>query len=225
MPEFKLLPHPPAPSGIDQWPPPPGEQLCWQDSLPDVTAVVGYIGLTKQTMTVYGQYTQLLQATVTPETSPLTRKISVTRGTETTLSESTAISLSFGMELPGIGKLGSKIDQTIGYSQTWSQSTTTEDQFTITAARGKKVSAIFWQAKYRYVFKATPVLLSDNMDNSPEQFRELMKAFFKALIEKGELSYPKEIILACDTFSSSQYPPDTSVSLAIRRPTHFAISA
>jgi len=205
MAHFKLLPSPPAPTGIDQWPPPPEEQLCWTDSLPDQEIkIVGIIvlgTLKNQTLSVYAQYTQLLQGTVTKETSPLIRQVTVTRGTSTTVSESTTISVSFGVSLPGIADLGAKIDQTVGYSQTWHESKSTADTFNITTDNDK-VSAIWWQARFRYVFNAQ---MEPSAAFGGDFGEELKKAY----------SYPREIILDCDTFSSSQFPANAKIASSI----------
>jgi len=204
MAHFTLLPSPPAPSGIDQWPPPPEEQLCWTESLPDQKISIDIGGgsfligtLKNQTLSVYGKYMQLLQGTVTKATSPLIRRVTVTRGTSTTVSESTTISASFGVSLPGIGDLGAKIDQTVGYSQTWHESKSTEDTFNITTDN-EKVSAIWWQARFRYVFNA-------QLEPGPPPFGDFAKNYV----------YPMEIILDCDTFSSSQFPANVKIASSI----------
>ncbi len=205
---FTVLPNPPPPLGIDQWPVPPAEQVCWKESLPDAEVSLTFpnnfklpLGkLTNQTLTVYGQYTALMQATVTPQTSPLTQKVSVTTGTSTTVSESTSISLSFGVSIPGLFDLGTKIDETVGFSQTWTASQTTEDDFTVTSTKGP-LSAIWWQGRYRYVFNATGVPGG------------IWDQIFLTMIG----NYPKEMILNTPTYVSSQYPHDGSMSLTVLR--------
>ncbi len=153
------IPAPPAPTGINQFPPDPSIVQVAQTNLPlqsikipdpKESGTEDYIMeniLYDQVLTVTAQWKKVVAATASPST-PFHQTNSVTTGTSTTETITKSFSASLGVKA-SLVSIGASMSQTFSQSITMSESQTISQEFSVTPKEGE-ISAIWWQLVYTF---------------------------------------------------------------------------
>jgi hypothetical protein len=191
MSNWKPVPPPPAPTGINQFPATPPTVQVSQTSLPDqkegiVKLFIGeiYNDLTGQILTVTGHWQKVVSFTASP-TTPFSQTDSVTTGTSTTDTTTNSFSASLGVA-GSLGSISASMTHTFSHSVTLSESKTISQEFQVIPKTGE-VSAIWWQLVHTYTITGTSAAVVAG-ERGPSQ------------------AFTKQLVSTAKTFVSSTYP-------------------
>lgn len=201
MSNWKPVPAPPAPTGINQFPATPTTVQVFQTSLPDQKEVLQkttafgelYNDLTGQILTVTGHWQKVVSCTASP-TTPFSQTDSVTTGTSTTDTTTNSFSTSLGVA-GSLGSISASLTHTISHSITLSESKTISQEFLVTPKTGE-VSAIWWLLVHTYTITGTSTAIwTANGHRWPSQ------------------AFTKKLVSTAKTFVSTTYPASPGLTI------------
>ncbi|MCS3732673.1 hypothetical protein FHS10_000601 [Mucilaginibacter dorajii] len=159
MPTIKLLPDPPAPIGLNNFPGPPPAQVLLKIPLPDQTIVLmdaKMMGmhavvekrLTKQQLEFKQQWVRVTSCTITPDT-PFSQEESVSIGVALSVGAREEFSASLGLKLTSFIDIGAKLTMELSAEVTLAEVVTKKKTFNV-KTQVPKASYMWWQLKSTY---------------------------------------------------------------------------
>jgi hypothetical protein len=159
MPTIKLLPDPPAPKGINDFPLPPPAQVIMKIPLPDETKVVkemDYMGqkyvwelrFTKQQLEFKQQWVRVTSCTITPDT-PFSQEESVSIGVALSVGAREEFSASLGLKVGSYLDIGAKLTMELSAEVTLAEVVTKKKTFNA-KTQVSQASYMWWQLKSTY---------------------------------------------------------------------------
>ncbi|MDC1162095.1 hypothetical protein OAT18_01500 [Tenacibaculum sp.] len=194
--DWKQMPQPPSPTGINVFPGTPEKVLLFSSDLPEIKArVTGIPGVyyaifKDQVLTIHGQWNKVVQCTASPST-PFSQSDSVTTGATFSTTSTETVALHFGVA-NSLLSIGGALTDTTTHTTTLHQSVTKTQDFKVTPLK-TEISAVWWQLVYTYTITGEKGITAGN---GPYQPQGNFNAQF--------ISSPK-------TFSSTQYPESAEI--------------
>jgi hypothetical protein len=159
MPTIKLLPDPPAPIGLNNFPGPPPAQVLLKMPLPDQTTVLmeaKMVGmhvvvekrLTKQQLEFKQQWVRVTSCTITPDT-PFSQEESVSIGVALSVGAREEFSASLGLKVGSLIDIGAKLTLELSAEVTLAEVVTKKKTFNV-KTEFPQASYMWWQLKSTY---------------------------------------------------------------------------
>jgi hypothetical protein len=159
MPTIKLLPDPPAPNGINDFPLPPPAQVIMKIFLPDQITVIKEVQmpgakivvekwLTKQQLEFKQQWVRVNSCTITPDT-PFSQEDSVSIGVALSVGARAEFSASLGLNVASLIDIGAKLTLELSAEVTLAEVVTKKKTFNA-KTQVPRASFMWWQLKSTY---------------------------------------------------------------------------
>jgi hypothetical protein len=159
MPTIKLLPDPPAPIGINDFPFPPPAHVIMKIPLPDQTIVefdreimgnrfTMELRSTKQQLEFKQQWVRVTNCTITPDT-PFSQEESVSIGVGLSVGAREEFSASLGMKLASLIDIGAKLTLSLSAEVSLAEVVTKKKIFNAKTG-DPRASFMWWQLKSTY---------------------------------------------------------------------------
>lgn len=183
MPTIKLLPDPPAPNGINDFPLPPPAKVIMKIPLPDQTIALGqktvygmtFIGekrLTKQQLEFKQQWVRVTSCTITPDT-PFSQEESVSIGVALSVGARAEFSASLGLKVESLIDIGAKLSLSLSAEVSLAEVVTKKKTFNA-KTEDPRASYMWWQLKSTYTVTGHRqlVVIVDDGKTRPEIIKE-----------------------------------------------------
>lgn len=159
MPTIKLLPDPPAPNGINDFPLPPPAKVIMKIPVPDQTTIIKEVQmpgvkiviekrLTKQQLEFKQQWVRVNSCTITPDT-PFSQEESVSIGVALSVGAREEFSASLGLKVASFIDIGAKLTLELSAEVTLAEVVTKKKTFNA-KTRDPRASYMWWQLKSTY---------------------------------------------------------------------------
>lgn len=169
MPTIKLLPDPPAPKGINDFPLPPPAQVIMKIPLPDQTILImkgSSMGfsfliekrLTNQQLEFKQQWVRVTSCTITPDT-PFSQEESVSVGVALSVGVREEFSASLGLKVGSFMDIGAKLTMELSAEVTLAEVVTKKKTFNA-KTEVPQASYMWWQLKSTYTVTGHRVIAS-----------------------------------------------------------------
>jgi hypothetical protein len=156
---IKLLPDPPAPNGINDFPLPPPAKVILKVPLPDQTIVIKEIQmvgfkviwekrLTNQQLEFKQQWVRVNSCTITPDT-PFSQEDSVSIGVALSVGAREEFSASLGLKVASFIDIGAKLTLELSAEVTLAEVVTKKKTFNA-KTQVPRASFMWWQLKSTY---------------------------------------------------------------------------
>jgi len=213
MPTIKLLPDPPAPNGINDFPLPPPAKVIMKIPLPDQTIVLGensfggitFIGekrLTKQQLEFKQQWVRVTSCTITPDT-PFSQEESVSIGVALSVGARAEFSASLGLKVESLIDIGAKLSLSLSAEVSLAEVVTKKKTFNA-KTEDPRASYMWWQLKSTYTVTGHRqlVVIVDDGKTRPE-------------IIKEEADFTNPLVCDEDVSMSTQFPASVKANFSV----------
>lgn len=211
-PTIKLLPDPPAPNGINDFPFPPPAKVIMKIPLPDQTIVLGEnnIGgitfvsikrLTNQQLEFKQQWVRVTSCTITPGT-PFSQEESVSIGVALSVGVRGEFSASLGLKVDSLIDIGAKLSLSLSAEVSLAEVVTKKKTFNA-KTEDPQASYMWWQLKSTYTITG----------------HRLVGAFCpprdRIVLTKEDVDFESPLVCDEDVSMSTQFPASVKANFSV----------
>lgn len=212
-PTIKLLPDPPAPNGINDFPLPPPAKVILKVPLPDQTIVLSqknFYGLTltsekrliNQQLEFKQQWVRVTSCTITPDT-PFSQEESVSIGVALSVGVREEFSASLGLKVDSLIDIGAKLTLSLSAEVSLAEVVTKKKTFNA-KTEDPRASYMWWQLKstYTVIGHRQSVLIVEDGKTRQESIRE-------------EADFANPLVCDEDVSMSTQFPLSVKANFSV----------